>query len=341
MKYKQIGILEVRSDLFQFGNAIIFEKNQEIFRLVGNLAEKIYSSSENFVVEDFKYNKIFLRNKKELLFLNTTNLDDFSTLPLNFSNSIQIKNIELDFIILRNNYINTNWKINKIDLGGKILWEKHYDQPFNSHVVKSNLIINKIEDLNIEAVKLNDGTELWQQNFSSLLGENKASISNNILEVGGLMYFILYGGGKRTCFGLDSTTGEVLVTIPDVNGDLMMENEFIYFLHSETIKIFNTKNNQIITWNIEKLMIENGIDRLLFPRWVVNNGLIYFSQSKDSDIHSGNIGAKFGILDTIKKELIWQEQLPIENGTIGEIKVYKDNIYLHTQDKSLFIFEKI
>lgn len=341
MKYKQIEIKEIPSDLFQFEKAIIFEKNQGIFKLIDNLVEKIYSSNEYFVIEGFKYNKIYLRNKKELLILNANNIDDFSTLPLNFLNSIQIKNIELDFIILRNNFNNGNWKINKIDIQGKKIWEKNYDKPFNSYVVKSNLILNKIEDLSIEAIKLDDGTELWQQSFSSLLDENKVTISPNILEAGGLIYFILYGSGKKTCFGLDSTTGKVLKTIPDVTGDLMIENEFIYFLHSEIIKIFNTTNDQIVTWNIEKLMIDTGIDRLLFPRWAVNNGLVYFSQSKDSDIHSGNIGAKFGILDPIKKELIWQGQLPIKSGTIGEIKVHEDTIYLHTQHKSLFIFEKI
>jgi len=123
-------------------------------------------------------------------------------------------------------------------------------------------------------------------------------------------------------------------------GDIIVENEFIYFLHSEVITIYNTQKDEIITWEIEDLMVETRIERLWFPRWTIDDGLIYFSQSKGADRNSDNIGARFGVLDPTKKELLWQDKLPLENGIIGSIKVNQNRIYLHTQDQTLFIYEK-
>ena len=45
-------------------------------------------------------------------------------------------------------------------------------------------------------------------------------------------------------------------------------------------------------------------------------------------------------LDPTKKELLWQDKLTLENGIIGSIKVNQNRIYLHTQDQTLFIYEK-
>lgn len=340
MRFKHTKIEEIPNDFFQFENTIIFEKNHCIFKLKDTLLNKIYASDDFFIIENYIDNNVCLRNKNKLAFFEINNPNEIKEIPLFFSNSIQIKNIESNYIILRNNFDNAYWKINKINYFGKIIWTKNFVKPFNSYTINSNLVLHKLEDYKIEAIKLSDGTESWQHSFSSLLNEKEVSISNEIVEVSGVIYFILFGGGKKTCFSLDANTGKLLKTFSDIVGELIVENEFIYFLHSDVISILDTINDSIITWKIENLMIEKGIGRLWFPRWAVNNNLIYFSQSKDSDRYSDIGGAKFGILDPSKKELLWQNQLPEENGTIGKIKVYKEIIYLHTQDNTLHIFEK-
>ncbi|TRX33233.1 hypothetical protein FNW52_15860 [Flavobacterium sp. ZT3R18] len=185
-----------------------------------------------------------------------------------------------------------------------------------------------------------ENKEVWYHTFSSLLGEEVAGISNEIIEISGIIYFILFGKETKKCFGLDANTGKVVKNYPDLVGQLVVEDEYIYFLHTEIISVLNTKTDEITTWFIDDLMKEKGIDSLLFPRWAVRDGLIYFSQSKGADRYSDNVGARFGVLDPIKKEMLWHHQLPLENGIIGEIKVNQNRIYLHTQDQTLFVFEK-
>ncbi|MEO8239776.1 MAG: hypothetical protein ABI576_16855 [Flavobacterium sp.] len=203
-----------------------------------------------------------------------------------------------------------------------------------SDVFFISISINKIGLFNFE------NEAIWQHSYSDLLDEEDTKISTEIVEVSGVVYFLLHGGGKHECFGLNANTGEIVKRISNIVGDIIVENEFIYFLHSEIITIYNTQNDKIITWEIENLMIEKGIERLWFPRWAIDNGLIYFSQSKGADRNSDNVGARFGVLDPTKKELLWHDKLPLENGIIGSIKVNQNRIYLHTQDQTLFVYEK-
>jgi len=306
------GILCVLSDK----KIIINEKNKYF---VNFNSETIYTYKNNiFSDENFYYNLLV----KELITI--------SELENYFYSNIFFKDKML--------FTNNDCKIYSFEKETIIKQFPFFLEGSVCLLFEKNMLIrysNNISNYEIDTLE-----KKWEQTFSSLMKEEKVTISNEILEISGTIYFILFGEEKKACFGLDANTGKVLKTIPNVVGELIAENEFIYFLHSEKITIFNTTNDQITTWEIENIMIQNGIDRLWFPRWAVNNGLIYFSQSKNSDIHSGNNGSKFGILDPLKKELIWQHQLSCENGTIGEIKVYNDNIYLHTQDKTLFVFEK-
>lgn len=220
--------------------------------------------------------------------------------------------------------------------------EIYFVNNYNGFKLFSNQLffVNVNSKQKIVAVSLLNGKELWQHSYSDLLDEEGTTISTEIVEVSGVIYFLLHGGDKHECFGLDANTGKVLKIIPNIVGDIIVENECIYFLHSEIITIYNTQKDEIITWEIENLMIEKGIERLWFPRWAIDNGLIYFSQSKGADRNSDNVGARFGVLDPTKKELLWHDKLPLENGIIGSIKVNNNRIYLHTQDQTLFVYEK-
>ncbi|MFK7002172.1 hypothetical protein [Flavobacterium oreochromis] len=184
---------------------------------------------------------------------------------------------------------------------------------------------------------------IWQQSFSDLLPSqetNEISISQEIIEISNVIYFTLNTNNKNICFGLDSETGKVVKQFPNILGDLIQENEYIYFLYYNSITRLNTTNDTIEKWDIQDLLDKEDIGYLYFPRWAVLDGQIYFSQTKGSDIHSGKIGARFGILDFNKRELIFKDQLDPKYGTIGSIKVSKERLYLHTQDSTLHVFEK-
>ncbi|MFK7000163.1 hypothetical protein V3470_00015 [Flavobacterium oreochromis] len=184
---------------------------------------------------------------------------------------------------------------------------------------------------------------IWQQSFSDLLPSQETeeiSISQEIIEISNVIYFTLNTNNQNICFGLDAQTGKVVKQFPNILGDLIQENEYIYFLYYNSITRLNTTNDTIEKWDIQDLLDKEDIGYLYFPRWAVLDGQIYFSQTKGSDIHSGKIGARFGVLDFNKRELIFKDQLDPKYGTIGSIKASKERLYLHTQDSTLHVFEK-
>ncbi|MFK7102317.1 hypothetical protein V3471_15205 [Flavobacterium oreochromis] len=184
---------------------------------------------------------------------------------------------------------------------------------------------------------------IWQQSFSDLLPSQETeeiSISQEIIEISNIIYFTLNTNNQNICFGLDAQTGKVVKQFPNILGDLIQENEYIYFLYYNSITRLNTTNDTIEKWDIQDLLDKEDIGYLYFPRWAVLDGQIYFSQTKGSDIHSGKIGARFGVLDFNKRELIFKDQLDPKYGTIGSIKMSKERLYLHTQDSTLHVFEK-
>ncbi|MFK7079547.1 hypothetical protein V3470_13990 [Flavobacterium oreochromis] len=208
-------------------------------------------------------------------------------------------------------------------------------------LLESNFLVryeNKISNYNIDNLNIE-----WQQSFSDLLPSQETeeiSISQEIIEISNVIYFTLNTNNKNICFGLDSETGKVVKQFPNILGDLIQENEYIYFLYYNSITRLNTTNDTIEKWDIQDLLDKEDIGYLYFPRWAVLDGQIYFSQTKGSDIHSGKIGARFGVLDFNKRELIFKDQLDPKYGTIGSIKVSKERLYLHTQDSTLHVFEK-
>lgn len=219
-----------------------------------------------------------------------------------------------------------------------------YDYENGFKLFTDNYFIFKPNNLNeIVVSSLNFQIELWRLKCENLLQSSETEeifISQEIIEISNVIYFTLNTNNQNICFGLDAETGKVLKQFPNILGDLIQENEYIYFLYYNSITRLNTTNDTIEKWDIQELLDKEDIGYLYFPRWAVLEGQIYFSQTKGSDIHSGQQGAKFGILDFNKKELIFKGQLASKYGTIGNIKVSKERLYIHTQDSTLHIFEK-
>ncbi|OWP74012.1 hypothetical protein, partial [Flavobacterium oreochromis] len=79
---------------------------------------------------------------------------------------------------------------------------------------------------------------IWQQSFSDLLPSQETeeiSISQEIIEISNIIYFTLNTNNQNICFGLDAQTGKVVKQFPNILGDLIQENEYIYFLYYNSI----------------------------------------------------------------------------------------------------------
>ncbi|TRX33232.1 hypothetical protein FNW52_15855 [Flavobacterium sp. ZT3R18] len=320
-------VKHISNDEFYYVN-----KDKQLVKYLNSKTENIISNIKCEVIEE--WNSGLLIN--ECIFYNYSTFE-----PLFEENNIYkclvISNDKL--IIKKNDFINEKIKFGVYNHKNNLILWIELNKNINPYFFNSNNTFISYTKLGLENYDLNLNL-LWRHTFSSLLNEDEVVTSDEIVEVSDVIYFVLHGGGKHDCFALDANTGKVVKTYPDLVGQLIVEDETIYFLHTEIISILNTKTDEITTWFIDDLMKEKGVDSLLFPRWAVYDGLIYFSQSKGADRYSDNIGARFGVLDPIKKEMLWQHQLPLENGIIGEIKVNQNRIYLHTQDQTLFIFKR-
>ncbi|MFK7002143.1 hypothetical protein V3470_14030 [Flavobacterium oreochromis] len=315
-----------------------FDFNKEFYyqNTIGELFSENVILNNNVIDFKISNNFIFCQKKELIEVINFTGncLTQFTgnyflTKSFNDSSYFYILKEDLD----KDSYYKFNAKLEVKEVDWNDNFIKEIFNTFYISIVQNKFSCNE----------LNSGKSIWQQSFSDLLPSQETeeiSISQEIIEISNIIYFTLNTNNQNICFGLDAQTGKVVKQFPNILGDLIQENEFIYFLHYNNITRLNTTNDTIEKWDIQDLLDKEDIGYLYFPRWAVLDGQIYFSQTKGSDIHSGKIGARFGVLDFNKRELIFKDQLDPKYGTIGSIKVSKERLYLHTQDSTLHVFEK-
>ncbi|WP_045495633.1 hypothetical protein [Chryseobacterium sp. StRB126] len=187
---------------------------------------------------------------------------------------------------------------------------------------------------------LDSGAEIWTKEFTEFLDAPATECQRELVKYKSHLYFIVHSEGVTKCICLDIPTGNVIKEYPGLYGQMILEGANLYFLSPDHISILNTEKQEVTTYAITDVFETTEIKRLLFPRWVVKNGIIYFTQSGGADMHAGIRGAVFGALDTENLKILWYESLPKEHGIIGTIQVENERIYLHTQDNTLFIYEK-
>ncbi|MBP2617882.1 hypothetical protein [Chryseobacterium jejuense] len=185
-----------------------------------------------------------------------------------------------------------------------------------------------------------ENKNVWNHSFKEYLDTPTTESQKALVIHQNMISFIIFSEGITKCVILDVMTGNVLNEYPGLYGEMILDVNEIYFLSSDNISILNIETQVVQTYSITEIFEPTEIKRLLFPRWVVKNGIIYFTQSGGVDMHSGSRGAIFGALDAVSLKILWYERLSKEHGIIGTIQVENEKIYLHTQDKILFVFEK-
>lgn len=187
---------------------------------------------------------------------------------------------------------------------------------------------------------LDSGAEVWTKEYIEFLDSPTTECQKEAIKYKNHLYFIVYSEGVTKCICLDIPTGDVIKEYSGLYGQMILEEDSLYFLSPDHISILNVDTQDVTTHTITDIFDSTEIKRLLFPRWALQDEIIYFTQSGGVDMHSGSRGAIFGAFDIKKQTILWDQQLPKENGIIGSIEVQGDRIYLNTQDKTLFIYEK-
>jgi len=206
-------------------------------------------------------------------------------------------------------------------VGKKIFLEKILIQ----EVANKNLMI---------ATSLLDGYELWRLDYNKIIDAENV-YGGAFVNFGNKIYLILSSSVKRGLFCIDAKTGEVIDFFPDILSFAINDANNIYANKFRGIicKI-NAITHEIHEWDVHKLITDSGFYTIGDSHCTVADGILYFTQNM------GAKNAKLGILDTNSQQLLCKYDFPPECGTISSIQVSKERLFVHTQDKTLHIFEK-
>ena len=177
-----------------------------------------------------------------------------------------------------------------------------------------------------------ENTCIWQHSYSELLNSDKAFLSSDIIVHKEKLYFFLAGTPNNKTFCIDIKTGKIEHIYKELKMFSYIEDDLLYTLFNKKLNILNTITQEIKTIDFTGELKKYNI--YTDQNFAVQNGLIYFKQSMGADV------ARIGILDPKTAKLIWKYDLPKGSGQVGSIQVQGDRIYVHTQDKTLHIFEK-
>jgi len=322
-KYKDSGILLIDKDsvVIKFRDeSITFYNNflEKKFKLNANISTThiIKSYDKKFIVFDGNRSNIYDEEGVKL------GEDSNYYLSCSFNYDVFIPEDEEKIVIRRKNMLVTFPYI----YGEKVFSQDYYIQVYHDEKILINY-------------SLDSGAEIWKKDFTEFLYTPVTECQRELIKYKNHLYFIVYSEGVTKCICLDISTGNLLKECSGLYGEMILEEDRLYFLSPDHISILNTETQEVVTHTVTDIFESTEIKRLLFPRWFIKNGIIYFTQSGGVDMHSGSRGAIFGALDAFSLKILWYERLSKEHGIIGTIQVEGDRIYVHTQDKTLFIYE--
>lgn len=340
IKIFQIENLIVSNVSFSPTNYICYNIKNSCFILDENFQKMEIEFSENyfgFIYGNFIWisnltttESVILDNKLQI----TKKLNYEGGFSSNYKN-FKSDNFIYPLINFTKNY--NNEKYSKINiLNFEIENQYSFEIGFNGIklIVNDNFFIsNNNSDIGLFNF---ENENIWKINIKEILEDETVYLHNEILEINNKLFFIISGqeiGHFLYC--VDIETGTILYKYEGLFGFLTKDDKYIYSQKFENILCkINTETGELEQWNVNDLLIENGFESIADHRTTALNEIVYFTQT------IGDNKAKFGLLDTKKKQLIFKYNFEPKNGGIGKIEVNETRVYIHTQDNTLHIFEK-
>lgn len=232
-----------------------------------------------------------------------------------FKNPIYAKILKSDFNIIEN--YNSNLGLNGIYL-----------------VINDDSFISKSRE---EITLFNFKNEIiWETSFSELIKSEDAFLYDKVVNIESKIFFNVAGSSNGGLFCVDSQNGVIIKKYSGFSRPIFQDEDCLFTTDYENILCKIDSNTlEMKKWNADELVKKNGFDNIHDHRCAAKNGLFYFTQTL------GDNKAKFGVLDFDKKELTYKYEFETKNGGISSIQVSEDRIFIHTQDNTLHIFEKI
>lgn len=331
MEYKQTHIL----DSWQFispdsGNSFFYiGTDKNISKYSNNQISKTKLEINcNYVIpwnEGFLINENVYFDKREVRKMSALNNIFFSLIIS--SQYIIVKDI--DFVsekvklgLYDNHELNISWYNDEYSYGNP--WLTLTNSSFLSFLTKDEIACFDIH-----------GKKKWQVGFQDLVEAKDVIFLNPILGTEGKLFFILINQNKKGLFVLDTESGKQIGFYPNIDGYLAKDLEHIYSVkYPNILCVVDVKSGECQEWDVDKLIKENGFESIADHRFVAEDGIIYFTQSMGAE------NAKAGVLDTLKRELVWKHDFKQENAGIKTISVQDGNIYINMGDDTLYFFEK-
>jgi hypothetical protein len=338
MSYKKIFSDKIpRIDYFLHQNDVYFKEGNNVVKIDEFLNRKIFFTKQNpFIIESIIDNKLCIRDKASLTYIELKSGTLSKTIPLHFQNSVQIKYQEDNFIIIRNQIDENVWKVFCINNIGDIIWENNDSKPFLAYgVYNKYLIYLFLESKKIAMNNIDNDLVIWEVTFVALTKSSVIYPYLELLESNRKLFFMLGSENRGGVFCVNTKNGEEIALYKGCFSFLLKDDNFIYSSRHENIfcKI-NSSTDNVEEWDVNQLLKNNGFDNIHDNRCAVHDGLFYFTQTL------GDNKSKFGILDTDKKQLVYKYEFEPKNGGIGRIQVSESRIFITTQDNTLHIFEK-
>lgn len=177
---------------------------------------------------------------------------------------------------------------------------------------------------------------IWQHKFSDLIHSEDAYLNSEVIETGGKLYFVLNSqqGVNPGIICLDAQNGKIIKYFEGTFFGIFKDGDSLFSTKYENIVCkINVSTNEVETWDVNQLLKENDFKSVNDHRCAAQDGKFYFTQT------FGDHKARLGILDFEEKTLDYKYDFEPTNGAIGSIKLAKNRIFVHTQDKTLHIFE--
>lgn len=143
-----------------------------------------------------------------------------------------------------------------------------------------------------------------------------------------------YEDNFHKTFCIDINSGEVVKAIEKFNGYMQSYGNIIYTINGHSLQILNATTLVYSDWNFQEIATENGFYTSDSSLWLISNEYLYFVQN------IGDTKAKVGVLDFINRTFIDKIELNETDGSIIDIKVQNDKLFIHTVHGTLHIFEK-